>query len=159
MEIPGGFLFESPEWLKGLWALPLIVLFYFFRKRARRLIVPFLPFWERVFAEKKRRPTFLRTLLSILLQMLAAAAILVALAHPYREESRAVPVPSIVVVDRSLATRMTAGGAPLSELALARGREVAAKAAADGPVSIAILRGGLEPLGSAQDAATAAALF
>jgi hypothetical protein len=132
-----GLAFEAPEVLRFLWGLPVIVLLYLFRKRARRHLVPFLPFWQRVFAERRRRPTFLRTIVSILLQILAATAILVALARPYREEARAVPVRSIVVLDWSLGTRMTAGGSALAEAVAARAREIAAHAGAVGPVSVA----------------------
>jgi Aerotolerance regulator N-terminal len=141
--MPDGFAFEAPELLRLLWGLPIVVLLYLFRRRARRHLVPFLPFWQRVFAEKRRRPTFLRALLSILLQLVAASAAVVALARPYREEWRAVPVRS--VLDWTLGTRMAEGGRPLAEAVAARGREVAARAMTEGPVSVALLRRGLEP--------------
>jgi hypothetical protein len=121
------------------------VLLYLFRRRARRILVPFLPFWQRVFAEKRRKPTFLRTLLSILLQLTAATAIVVAIARPYREESRSVPVRSVVVLDWTLGTKMMAGNETLAEAVAARAREVAAHAVTEGPVSVALLRAGLEP--------------
>src|SRR5207248_2136481 len=63
-----------------------------------------------------------------------------------REESTAESVPSVVILDRSLGTMMAAGGGgSLADLVVARGREVVTRAAAEGPVSLALLRGGLEP--------------
>jgi hypothetical protein len=146
--MPDGFAFEAPELLRLLWGLPVVVLLYLFRQRARRYLVPFLPFWQRVFAEKRRRPTFLRTVISILLQLIAATAIVVALAKPYRVEGRYVPTRSVVVVDWTLGTRMKAGGTTLAEAVAARAREVVAHAATEGSVSTALLRSGLEPLGA-----------
>jgi hypothetical protein len=157
--LAGDVAFESPDWLRGLWALPLIVVFYLLRRRARRVPVPFLPFWERVFADRRRKPTLVRTLVSILLQMLTAAAILVALAGPCRDEWRAEPTPTVVVVDLSLGTRTTAGGRTLAEITVARAREVVARAAPEGPLAIAALRAGMEPLGHAASVAEAQTLL
>jgi hypothetical protein len=146
--MPDGFAFEAPELLRLLWGLPVVVLLYLFRQRARRYLVPFLPFWQRVFAEKRRRPTFLRTVVSILLQLIAATAVVVALARPYRVEARYVPTRSVVVLDWTLGARMKHGAAPLSESVAARAREVVAHAATEGSVAVALLRSGLEPLGA-----------
>jgi hypothetical protein len=143
--LPTGVAFENPEWLQALWGLPLIVLLYLIRKRARRVLVPFLPFWQRVFAERRRQPSLLRTLISILLQMLAATAAIVALARPYRETSVAEPVRSVVIVDRGLATAMAPDGVPLADRAAARGHEVFVRASSAGPTTVAVLRSGLEP--------------
>jgi hypothetical protein len=146
MELPDPWAvrFEESVWLAALWGILCIVLLYFLRRRAARILVPHLPLWEDVLARMRRRPRWIRVLLSLLLQVLVYAAIVLALAHPVTVETTPGRGHTIVVLDRSLGTlAKDEDGLPLSEAVLLRGRSLMSEAIASGPVSLAFLGGGL----------------
>lgn len=146
-----GFLrdvrFETPRSLDALWLLPLLVVLYLLRRRASRVDVPFLPFWERVLASRRRKPSFARAVLSVLLQAAVFAAAVLALAGPYVETPAAAAArTTFVVADR------TAAAAPFSAEVAARTAAAAAEAAADGPVAlVAWTAGGVRSVRAADE--------
>ena len=95
--------FARPELLVALWGLGLIPLLYLVRRRRRRQRVAHLFLWERVLARQGRpRLTRIRALISILLQMAIAAALILAAAKPVTPAKRALARELHVIVDRSL---------------------------------------------------------
>lgn len=79
--------FDRPDVLRWLVLLPLILVFYLVKRRARVAMVPHLFLWERVLgAGRRERPSRWRDLLSILLQTAIAALLIVAAAGPERTE-------------------------------------------------------------------------
>ncbi|HYC76161.1 MAG TPA: hypothetical protein VEI02_00915, partial [Planctomycetota bacterium] len=132
--------------LSGLWLLPLLAALYAVRRRAARVDVPFLPFWEKVLAGRRRRASLARTFASVLLQAAMFALALAAVAGPYRTDRRAADVPLTLIVDRTAAT-----AAPETSAAvMRRAREIAHAQVASGPASLgAWVDGRVVPLGRA----------
>lgn len=114
--------FAHPEALPWLWALAGIPLLYLVRRRARTAAVPNLFLWERVLERRGRTPLRrIRRLLSIVLQVAIAAALVVAWAGPRRDAVTTVRVPVAVVVDTSLSMgASTAAGTAGTRLDAAR---------------------------------------
>jgi hypothetical protein len=101
--------FETPAALWGLASLLLLVLFSLWRQGASRVTVPSLALWKKIPERNPpiralRRP---RWRLELLLQALAIAAAVAALARPYRETREFKPRRVALVFDTS--ARMRAG--------------------------------------------------
>ena len=126
--------FENPEILKGLWALPLVLLLLLVRRRAVVVTVPWLPLWDRAVSAKRRDFQFLRQMLSILLKILALAFVIVALANPYREHGEPPRRETAVFLDTSPGVTSRVGANSLWDGIVARANEVRAVAARDGSV-------------------------
>lgn len=127
-----GLAFGRPEVLRCLYGLPLLAVFYLLRRRASRVDVPFLAFWERVLATHRRRPSTARLLLSLLLQAAIFAAFLVAAADPYRETTERVVARTLLILDR------TAPSAPFAAEVALRAEASAQSAVKDGEVVVAV---------------------
>lgn len=105
--------FARPEVLPWLWLLAAIPLLYLVRRRARAVAVPHLHLWERVLERRGRTPLRrIRQWLSILLQMLMAAAIILAWAGPSRQAvtTRKVAVAAVFDISLSMGARLSADG-------------------------------------------------
>ncbi len=104
--------------LAGL-ALPIIV-FYILKIRLRRIPVSTLLFWQQIFEEKKPRPLWqrLRHLLSLLLQLVFLAFLVIALADPIFRWQQARARRLVLVVDNS--SSMNASDVAPSRLEAAR---------------------------------------
>lgn len=139
-----GVRFQEPGWLHGLWVLPLIVLLYIVRRRAVPVQVPHLPLWEKVLAGvHSRRPRLLRALVSLLLQLAVAACLVLVVAGPYLQVSRAGRGHTLVVLDRRLGTALQLpGGGFLADAVVARGRELLDEGLQTGTVSSGVLAAG-----------------
>ncbi|MEE2711549.1 MAG: BatA domain-containing protein [Planctomycetota bacterium] len=136
--------FSDPAWLDALWGLPVIVALYLMRRRTARVFVPHLPIWEGVLERMRSRSRWLRTLLSILLQLLIFTTAVLLLAGPYAERDVGGEGHTVIVVDRSLGVRVRgAGGAPVSEAVLEQARELISQAVASGSASLAFLQDGV----------------
>ncbi len=100
-------------------ALPVIV-FYILKIRLRRFPVPTLLFWQQIFEEKKPRSLWqkLRHLLSLLLQLLFLAFLVLALADPIFRWQQAQARRLVLVVDNS--SSMNAGDVAPSRLEAAK---------------------------------------
>jgi hypothetical protein len=126
--------FESPGMLLGLLLVPLILLFGLWRTRPATVSVPSLRLWSKLKernppVRELRRPAFH---LSLLLQALAAALLVIALAGPRTDAKRPLPRAIHVLLDdsASLAARDGQGRARW-DLAKEAVRAVAAQAAGD----------------------------
>ncbi|GMV39937.1 MAG: hypothetical protein AMXMBFR64_16530 [Myxococcales bacterium] len=94
-----------------------IVVLYLIKMRRRRVRVPFGPLWQRVLPERKASAllSWLKRLLSLLVQLLVLAAIVLALAEPRLDggcggaavEEPPPPTTTILVVDASASMRAT----------------------------------------------------
>jgi hypothetical protein len=128
--------FAVPAALWGLLVLPVIVLLYMLRTRRQDLPVSTLLLWQRARRElAAHRPVrrFERSLL-LLLQLLAAAFLVLALARPQVRLPGAADVGTVVVVDVSASMQAT-DVAP-SRFDLAIGQAHAAVDDAPGPVMV-----------------------
>lgn len=101
--------FETPAALWGLCSLLLLVLFSLWRQAAARAVVPSLLLWKRIPERNPpvralRRPKWR---VELLLQALAIAAAVAALAGPYRESPEKKPRRVALVIDTS--ARLAAG--------------------------------------------------
>ncbi len=101
--------FETPAALWGLSSLLLLILFSLWRQAAARVTVPSLALWKKIPERNPpvralRRP---RWRFELLLQALAIAAAVAALAGPYRETQELKPIRVAFVLDTS--ARMRAG--------------------------------------------------
>jgi hypothetical protein len=95
--------FETPTALWGLASLVLLVLFSLWRQAAAKVIVPSLALWKKIPERNPpvralRRPKWR---FELLLQALAIAAAVGALAGPYRESSELKPRRIAIVIDNS----------------------------------------------------------
>jgi hypothetical protein len=137
----------NPGGLAFLGLAPLIILLYLLKQRRQPARVSTLMFWQRVTAESRRRALWqrLRRLLSLLLQLLIFALILLALARPEGKSFHGDDVPgqlTIVILDcraRMQAT-MASGGTRFDQA-----RQVAAsylrRATARNPVALLAMEG------------------
>ena len=101
--------FETPAALWALASLLLLVLFSLWRQAAAKVTVPSLALWKKIPERNPpvralRRPKWR---LELLLQALAIAAAVAALARPYRDTSELKPRRIAIVIDTS--ARMVAG--------------------------------------------------
>lgn len=136
--------FTDPAWLDALWGLPVIVVLYVIRRRAARVLVPHLPIWEGVLERMRSRRRWMRTLLSILLQLAIFTTAILLLTGPYTEHDVESEGHTVIVVDRSLGVRArNADGVPVSEAVLAQARELVVQASASGSASLAFLQDGV----------------
>ena len=140
--------FVHPEALPWLWAATAIPLLYIVRRRARRERVPHLFLWDRVFERPGRtRVNRIREYLSILLQVLIVAALILAWAEPQISEDHRVPVRTLVVIDRSLSmSAARTDGQTRLERAVEEIRSELGDLVADGDVTIATAAEELHPL-------------
>jgi len=146
---PSAWHFGEPAWLRALYALPLVVLLYLLRRRARRFLVPHLPLWEEVLEKVHRtRPTLWRTLLAILLQLSILGGLILVLAAPYTLKEVPEAGHTIIILDRSLGTAALDGeGVSLAERVIERGMDLRRRAATEGSVAVALLsEGEVRPL-------------
>ncbi len=137
--------FERPQWLVTLWAVPLLILLYFLRRRAVRQDVPFLVFWDRVFASRRRRPSAWRTVISLLLQLVILVAAALAAAGPFAESDSTTPIHTILVLDRSLPCAAR-GTRTLAEDVIATAVDLLPRLANDGSVRVVLAGDALVPL-------------
>ncbi len=139
--------FAHPEWLRGLYGLPLIVLLYLLRRRASRLVVPHLVLWEDVLRARRRRAPWRRLLVSILLQMLIFAVAILAVADPCRDTVVPEPGHTVIVMDRSLGTAARGpDGESVASVVVREAERLAEQVAAEGTVSVGILADEVMPL-------------
>jgi hypothetical protein len=98
-------------WLLGTAAAAgsLVVLFYVLKLRRRAVAVPFVGIWQRVLDDRDSSTWFahLRRLLSLLLQLVLLALLLLALADPRTPEQAAAGRHRVVLVDTSASMRAT----------------------------------------------------
>lgn len=139
-------------------SLPLLVLLHMRRARMRALPVTTLRFWEEAHRQQRQRIAFHRPprSLLLLLQLLAAALIVLALVRP------ALPLPGlpgsmpprqlIVLLDRSVAMRATDVAPSRFAAAQARARTLIGAAAADEAVAVLTLGGEPQTLRAADAA-------
>ena len=102
--------FETPAAFWALASLALLILFSLWRQAAARVTVPSLALWKKIPERNPpvralRRP---RWRFELLIQALAIAAAVAALAGPYRETSETQPLRVAIVLDGS--ARMRADG-------------------------------------------------
>lgn len=140
--------FEYGTWLQALFLLPLIVLFYLLRRRAERTLVPHLPLWDVVFDRLRRKRSWSRVLLSILLQMAILAVLIVCVAGPYRERRQRIPGHSILVLDGRLGVmQIGEDGRPLEAAIRQTARRLIPSLLEEGTVSMAVAGESLFVLG------------
>jgi hypothetical protein len=98
-------------WLLGTAAVAgsLVVLFYVLKLRRRAVAVPFVGIWQRVLDDRDSSTWFahLRRLLSLLLQLVLLALLLLALADPRTPSAAAAGRHRVVLVDTSASMRAT----------------------------------------------------
>lgn len=110
-------------------AAVLITTLYLLKLRKRRIQVPFSPLWQRVIVEHKRQNDWwrrLRRILSWLLQILLAAALLFAAADPHTEDEVVEGRHIVLLIDSSASMAATdvSGGADRLDLAKKKAREI-----------------------------------
>jgi hypothetical protein len=141
---PFGLAFEAPEWLWGLLAVPVVVLLDLLLRRVEARPVAHLPLWEEVLARRRPGRAPWRRILGILLAAATAAVPPILLARPTRPRPVPGSRPVVVVVDRSLGTRMRDGsGEPLHARLEALAPLLAKQAAGGGEASLLALDDGL----------------
>jgi hypothetical protein len=137
----------NPDGLAFLGLAPLIILLYLLKQRRQPARVSTLMFWQRVTAESRRRALWqrLRRILSLLLQLLIFALILLALARPEGKSFHGDEAPgqlTVVILDcRARMQATIAGGGTRFEQA----RKVAAsylrRATARNPMALLAMEG------------------
>jgi hypothetical protein len=115
-------------WAGGAAAL-LITTLYLLKLRKRRIQVPFSPLWQRVVVEHRKQNDWwrrLRRLLSWLLQIALAAALLFAAADPHAEDEVVKGRHIVLLIDSSASMAATdvSGGADRLDLAKKKAREI-----------------------------------
>jgi hypothetical protein len=132
--LPEGFGFESPDALRALLGIPLLLLLVLLRRRAVPLVVPWLPLWEKALGDATRRASPMRWIVSLLVKALLLAAAILAWAHPRTDKGARLVQPTLAVVDASAGLSSATESGTLAAATEAAARSVAARAEGDGPV-------------------------
>src|SRR3954468_24671493 len=137
------FLNPWAFWLGGI--APAIVLLYLLKVKRRPVAVSTLLFWQKVLQENRRRALFqrLRRLLSLLLQLLIFALVMLALARPMLDRLVRSGAATVVVIDtRARMQAREPGGQTRFALAIAEAQKLARQAGS--LRQMAVLTGGAE---------------
>ena len=121
--------FSSPLWLLLLGFLPLIVILHAIAVRWRSVPVSSLVFWDDVLRERRMNMRVRRLLrsLSLLLELLAAAALAIALAGPRVTRSGLAGAgDTVLVLDATASMQTREGGRTRFEMARSRAQDVLA---------------------------------
>lgn len=144
--------FAHPEWLRALFLVPVLLVLWFLRRRPEERLVPWLPLWDRVFAERRARSGWIRRLLSFLIAAVTLGLGIAIVAGPYFARSQRGRGDTILVLDGRYPTRaLSSDGRPLFEHVREEAWALAQTAIQDGGVSLGILREHLEVLSPPSD--------
>ena len=138
---------RDERWLSLLYALPLLVILYFLRRRAAVLLVGHLPLWERALKKERKRASLWKELLCLLLLLMVLAASVLLLAGPY--ERREIPGEghTVLLMDQSLGTSLKLdAGMSLWDRSVASLLREADEAAGSGSISVAAWADEIQPL-------------
>jgi hypothetical protein len=133
---------EAPLALGWLALLGLVGLFYLLRPQRQRILVASLLLWKRTLQREEKQTwlDWLKRHLLLILQLLAVAALVLALASPQCAWSRSVGPPVAVVVDASLSMQIADVGR--SRLEAAKDQAIAFIRSLSGGARISVLSAG-----------------
>ncbi len=127
-----------------------IALLYVLKLRRRRVTVPFGPIWNRVLASQETRTWWerLKRLLSMLLQMLLAALIVLAIADPRPEEEQLIGRNLVLLIDTSASMNAidVSGGVDRLDIARQEAQKVLDSMGPNDSVMLVTMDGQLKPL-------------
>ncbi len=137
------------------WALlggmaAIVTLLYVLKMRRRRVTVPFSPMWSRVLASKEATTWWerLKRLISLLVQLIFVALVVLALADPRPEEEQLVGRNIVLLIDTSasMAAIDVSGGVDRLDIARHEAQKVLDSMGPDDSVMLVTMDGQLRPL-------------